>query len=88
MLTAHCIDILLPIHAVDLLKRLLLECSHVLEGLLCPHVSSHCLQGLKDTTKARDGFQRMPLMNGIGNAAFVDDVETHEVARAAAALGC
>jgi 3-dehydroquinate synthase len=46
------------------------------------------MKGLKDTTKARDGFQRMPLMNGIGNAAFVDDVETHEVARAAAALGC
>lgn len=56
--------------------------------LTSPLHFAHRVQGLKDTTKARDGFQRMPLMNGIGNAAFVDDVETHEVARAAAALGC
>ena len=43
-------------------------------------------QGLKDTTKARDGLQRMPLMMGIGDAVFVNDVSEAEVAAAAAVL--
>ena len=33
-----------------------------------------CTQGLQDTTKARDGLQRVPLMKGIGNAVFVNDI--------------
>ncbi len=51
-------------------------------------VNSLALQGLKDTTKARDGLQRMPLMSGIGGAVFVNDVTADEVATAAADLGC
>lgn len=45
-------------------------------------------QALTDTTKARDGWQRMPLMKGIGNAIFVNDVTSEEIAAAATALGC
>ena len=41
------------------------------------------LQGLEDTTKARDGFQRVPLMHGIGAAQFVDDLTKEEVTAAA-----
>lgn len=33
------------------------------------------LQALRDTTKARDGLQRTPLMHGIGAAMFVNDLE-------------
>jgi 3-dehydroquinate synthase len=44
------------------------------------------MQGLKDTTKARDGLQRVPLMLGIGGAVFVNDISHAEVASAAAAL--
>ena len=41
------------------------------------------LQGLVDTTKARDGFQRTPLMSGVGAAAFVNDLTREEVVAAA-----
>ena len=41
---------------------------------------------LAETVKHRDGLQRMPLPVGIGNAAFVNDVSTAEVAWAAAWL--
>jgi len=44
------------------------------------------LQGLLDTTKARDGQQRMPLMAGIGNAMFVNDVTQAEVMSASCVL--
>lgn len=46
------------------------------------------MKALTDTTKARDGWQRMPLMKGIGNAIFVNDVTAEEIAAAATALGC
>ena len=48
--------------------------------------TSFDLQGLKDTTKARDGFQRVPLMNGIGVARFVDDISYVELRNAATVL--
>ncbi len=44
------------------------------------------VQGLKDTTKARDGLQRVPLMNGIGIARFVDDISYVELRNAATVL--
>jgi hypothetical protein len=44
------------------------------------------LQGLTDTTKARDGLQRVPLMAGIGNAIFVNDISQAEVMSAACVL--
>lgn len=44
------------------------------------------MQGLKDTTKARDGLQRVPLMMGIGDAVFVNDISLAEVRSAAAVL--
>ncbi len=44
------------------------------------------LQGLTDTTKARDGQQRVPLMAGIGNAIFVNDITQAEVMSAACVL--
>lgn len=44
------------------------------------------LQGLLDTTKARDGLQRIPLMAGIGAATFVNDLTREELATAAAQL--
>ena len=40
-------------------------------------------QGLEDTTRQRDGVQRVPFMKGIGEAEFVNDIEEQEVARAA-----
>lgn len=46
------------------------------------------MKALTDTTKARDGWQRMPLMKGIGSAVFVNDVSAVEIAAAATALGC
>lgn len=42
-----------------------------------------CLQGLRDTTLQRDGLQRMPVMCGIGNATFLNDINEAEVAQAA-----
>ena len=41
------------------------------------------LQGLEDTTRQRDGIQRVPFMNGIGEAVFVNDIQREEVAQAA-----
>ncbi|CAL5223885.1 g6478 [Coccomyxa viridis] len=43
-------------------------------------------KGLTDTTKARDGQQRVPLMAGIGNAIFVNDITQAEVMSAACVL--
>ena len=43
-------------------------------------------QGLLDTTKARDGLQRVPLMAGIGAATFVNDLTREEIAVAAKQL--
>ncbi|KAK9819718.1 hypothetical protein WJX72_001641 [[Myrmecia] bisecta] len=37
------------------------------------------LKGLADTTLARDGLQRVPLMSGIGDAQFVNDLTEAEV---------
>jgi hypothetical protein len=37
------------------------------------------MKGLGDTTLARDGLQRAPLMNGIGAVSFVDDLTRSEV---------
>jgi 3-dehydroquinate synthase len=42
------------------------------------------MKGLHDTTLARDGQQRVPLMDGIGAAHFVNDLTEEEVAQAAA----
>ena len=41
------------------------------------------LQGLADSARARDGYQRVPIMAGIGNAVFVNDLTDEEVASAA-----
>ena len=41
------------------------------------------LQGLEDTTRQRDGIQRVPFMKGIGAAEFVNDITRDEVAQAA-----
>ncbi|KAK9791618.1 hypothetical protein WJX73_001579 [Symbiochloris irregularis] len=41
------------------------------------------LKGLADSTLARDGHQRMPLMDGIGRARFVNDLTEEEVISAA-----
>lgn len=41
------------------------------------------MQGLADSTRARDGQQRMPLMSGIGGAIFVNDMTDEEVVHAA-----
>ncbi|KAL3154556.1 hypothetical protein ABBQ32_014013 [Trebouxia sp. C0010 RCD-2024] len=41
------------------------------------------MQGLEDTTRQRDGIQRVPFMNGIGEAVFVNDIQQEEVAQAA-----
>jgi 3-dehydroquinate synthase len=43
-------------------------------------------KGLKDTTKARDGYQRVPLMDGIGEAKFVNNVTKLELMTAACVL--
>jgi hypothetical protein len=40
------------------------------------------LQGLKDMTLARDGLQRVPLMQGIGAATFVYDITREELGAA------
>lgn len=39
-----------------------------------------------DTKKARDGLQRVPLMNGVGAAKFVNDVTQQEIVDAAGVL--
>ena len=44
---------------------------------------SPCKQGLEDTKKARDGYQRLPLMDGIGAGTFVNDLTREEVVAAA-----
>ncbi|KAK3281372.1 hypothetical protein CYMTET_10831 [Cymbomonas tetramitiformis] len=41
-----------------------------------------CWKGIDDMSRARDGFQRVPLMRGIGRATFVNDITEEEVARA------
>lgn len=41
------------------------------------------LQGLEDTTRQRDGHQRVPYMKGIGGAEFINDITREEVANAA-----
>ena len=41
------------------------------------------LQGLEDTTRQRDGIQRVPVMKGIGEAVFVNDITRDEVVEAA-----
>ena len=41
------------------------------------------LQGLADSTRARDGYQRVPIMSGIGSAVFVNDLADEEVTQAA-----
>jgi len=43
-------------------------------------------RALADTTRHRDGQQRLPLPRGIGDAVFVNDVTQDEIARAGAAL--
>jgi 3-dehydroquinate synthase len=41
---------------------------------------------LADTTRHRDGLQRLPLPIGIGTACFVNDVQPSELAAAASSL--
>ncbi|KAL0055706.1 hypothetical protein WJX82_003462 [Trebouxia sp. C0006] len=41
------------------------------------------MQGLEDTTRQRDGIQRVPFMKGIGEAVFVNDIAREEVELAA-----
>lgn len=65
----------------------------VMEALMLPMNHSVCnsslfMKALTDTTKARDGWQRMPLMKGIGSAIFVNDVTAEEISTAATQLGC
>ena len=55
-------------------------------GELAYAICKCCLQGLTDTTKARDGQQRVPLMAGIGNAIFVNDITHAEIRSAACVL--
>lgn len=60
----------------------------VIEVMLCIPLTMlvilDCLfQGLEDTTRQRDGIQRVPFMNGIGEAVFVNDIQREEVAQAA-----
>ena len=55
-------------------------------GRLADSMWKCCLQGLTDTTKARDGQQRVPLMAGIGNAIFVNDISHAEIRSAACVL--
>ena len=40
-------------------------------------------QGLEDTTRQRDGQQRVPYMKGIGAAEFINDITREEGASAA-----
>lgn len=44
------------------------------------------LQGLRDMTITRDGLQRVPLMNGIGGARFVNNLTDEEVIAAGHAV--
>ena len=58
-------------------------------GILCTCVGSLLQvvlvlqQGLEDTTRQRDGHQRVPYMKGIGGAEFINDITREEVAQAA-----
>ncbi|RBQ20647.1 2-epi-5-epi-valiolone synthase [Spongiactinospora rosea] len=60
-----------------LMRRLRLPVSHPLleAGLLEP--------ALRETTRHRDGLQRMPIPVGIGGACFLNDLTVAELARAA-----
>jgi len=44
------------------------------------------MQGLADMTRARDGLQRVPLMNGLGAAVFVNDITEDEIIDAVSRL--
>ena len=48
-----------------------------------PMFTPALLQGaLEDTIKHRDGHQRVPLINGLGTAIFVNDIAVSELAAA------
>jgi 2-epi-5-epi-valiolone synthase len=64
----------------DLMRRLRLPVWH---PLLEPGLLEHAL---RETTRHRDGLQRMPIPVGIGGARFLNDLTTAELARAAAIL--
>jgi 3-dehydroquinate synthetase/predicted NBD/HSP70 family sugar kinase len=64
-----------------LLERLRLPLSH--ELVTAPGFVS----ALEETTRHRDGRQRLPLPTGIGSGTFVNDVEPPEIERAVARLG-
>lgn len=65
---------------LDVMRRLRLPIWHPLcePGLLA--------EALHDTTRHRDGLQRMPLPVGIGAARFVNDLTVAEISRAAETL--
>lgn len=65
---------------LDAMRRLRLPIWHPLcePGLL--------EEALHDTVRHRDGLQRMPLPDGIGEARFVNDLTVAELTRAAGAL--
>ena len=54
----------------------------LMDQLFSDAFGSH-MQGLDDATRARDGYQRVPMMNGIGRAVFVNNLQEEEVIRAA-----
>jgi hypothetical protein len=41
------------------------------------------MKALADSTSHRDGFQRVPLSRGLGNAVFVNDLTRTEICNAA-----
>ncbi|KAI8826904.1 Dehydroquinate synthase-like protein [Fimicolochytrium jonesii] len=64
------------VRVINLMRNLGLAISH-------PKLtSSCCAQSLKDVTAGRGGFQRTPLMHGIGEATFVDDLTIFELEKA------
>ncbi len=64
----------------DLMRRLRLPVWH---PLLEPELLEHAL---RETTRHRDGLQRMPIPVGIGGARFVNDVTLAELSDAAGIL--
>jgi 3-dehydroquinate synthase len=64
----------------DLMRRLRLPVWH---PLLEPGLLEHAL---RETTRHRDGSQRLPLPVGIGGAVFLNDLTSAELARAAGIL--
>jgi 3-dehydroquinate synthetase len=46
------------------------------------------MESLRETTRHRDGLQRLPLQDGIGAGTFVNDVSYTELARACTDLRC